>query len=204
MKGSLYSLIYATVLGTVCALLLTAVADVTAPYRQANEEAEEILNVLMVLDVNLPSDTSAKQLKEVFKNNVREEQFNGIESYVRFQPEAKEQIQAIALRFSGWGLWGPIKGFLALEPDMKTIRGLTFYEQKETSGLGGEIAAKWFRDQFVGKSIEDEDGNPGFVISSSGEPAPNKVDGITGATMTCDKVQMILNELIKNISKEKE
>jgi len=204
VKGSLYSLIYAAVLGTVCALLLTAVADVTAPYRQANAEAEEILNILMVLDVNLPSDTSAKQLKEVFKNNVREEQRNGIEAYVRFKPEAQEQIQAIALRFSGPGLWGPIKGFLALEPDMKTIRGLTFYEQEETPGLGGEIAAKWFRDQFAGKSIEDKDGNPGFVISSSGDPAPNKVDGITGATMTCDKVQMILNELIKNISKKKE
>ena len=204
MKGSLYSLIYAAVLGTVCALLLTAVADVTAPYRQANAEAEEILNVLMVLDVNLPSDTSAKQLKEVFKKNVRKEQRNGIEAYIRFKPEAPEQIQAIALRFSGPGLWGPIKGFLALEPDMKTIRGLTFYEQEETPGLGGEIAAKWFRDQFAGKSIEDEDGNPGFVISSSGDPAPNKVDGITGATMTCDKVQMILNELIVKISKEKE
>ena len=202
MKGSLYSLIYAAVLGTVCALLLTVVADVTAPYRQANEEAEEILNVLMVLDVNLPSDTSAKQLSEVFEKNVREEKRNGIEAYVRFQPEAKEQIQAIALRFSGAGLWGPIKGFLALEPDMKTIRGLTFYEQKETSGLGGEIAAKWFRDQFAGKSIEDKDGNPGFVISSSGDPAPNKVDGISGATMTCDKVQMMLNELIEKISKK--
>lgn len=204
MKGSLYSLIYAAVLGTVCALLLTAVADVTASFRQANAKAEEILNILMVLDVNMPSDTSAKQLKEVFKNNVREEQRSGIEAYVRFKPEAQEQIQAIALRFSGPGLWGPIKGFLALEPDMKTIRGLTFYEQEETPGLGGEIAEKWFRDQFAGKSIEDKDGNPGFVISSSGDPAPNKVDGITGATMTCDKVQVILNELIKNISKEKE
>jgi Na+-transporting NADH:ubiquinone oxidoreductase subunit C len=203
VKGSLYSLIYAAILGTVCALLLTAVADVTAPFRQANAEAEEILNILMVLDINLPSDKSAKQLKEVFKNNVREEQRNGIEAYVRFRPEAREQVQAIALRFSGPGLWGPIKGFLALEPDMKTIRGLTFYEQEETPGLGGEIAAKWFRDQFAGKSIEDKDGNPGFVISTSGDPAPNKVDGISGATMTCDKVQMILNELIEKISKVK-
>ena len=202
MKGSLYSLIYAAALGTVCALLLTAVAEVTAPYRQANAEAEEILNVLMVLDVNLPSDTSAKQLKEVFKKNVREEQHNGIEAYVRFQPDTQEQIQAIALRFSGPGLWGPIKGFLALEPDMKTIRGITFYEQIETPTLGGEIAAKWFRDQFAGKSIVDKDGNPGVIISSLGETAPNKVDGISGATMTCDKVQMMLNELIEKISKK--
>jgi Na+-transporting NADH:ubiquinone oxidoreductase subunit C len=202
VKGSLYSLIYAAVLGTVCALLLTAVADVTAPYRQANAEAEEILNVLMVLDVNLPSDTSVKQLKGVFEKNVREEQRNGIEAFVRFQPGAQEQVQVIALRFSGQGLWGPIKGFLALEPDMKTIRGLTFYEQQETAGLGGKIAEKGFRDQFAGKSIEDEDGNPGVIISSSGDPALNKVDGISGATMTCDKVQMMLNELIEKISKK--
>jgi Na+-transporting NADH:ubiquinone oxidoreductase subunit C len=204
VKGSLYSLIYAAVLGTVCALLLTAAADVTAPYRQANAEAEEVRNVLAVLEVPLPPDTPAKQLSEVFKNNVREEKRNGIEAYVRFQPGAQEQVQAIALRFAGPGLWGPIKGFLALEPDMKTIRGLTFYEQEETPGLGGEIAAKWFRDQFVGKSIVDNDGNPGFIIKSSGKAAPNKVDGISGATMTCDKVQMILNELIEKISKEKE
>jgi Na+-transporting NADH:ubiquinone oxidoreductase subunit C len=204
VKGSLYALLYAAVLGSVCALLLTAVASVTAPYRQANAEAEEILNVLIVLDVNLPSDTSAKELNELFKKNVREEQRNGVETYVRFQPGAQGQIQAVALSFSGLGLWGPIKGFLALEPDMKTIRGLTFYEQVETPTLGGEIAAKWFRDQFVGKSIVDKDGNPGIIISSSGDAAPNKVDAISGATMTCEKVQKMLNKVIKNISKEKE
>jgi Na+-transporting NADH:ubiquinone oxidoreductase subunit NqrC len=121
VKGSLYSLIYAAVLGTVCALLLTAAADVTAPYRQANAEAEEVRNVLAVLEVPLPPDTPAKQLSEVFKNNVREEKRNGIEAYVRFQPGAQEQVQAIALRFAGPGLWGPIKGFLALEPDMNLL-----------------------------------------------------------------------------------
>jgi Na+-transporting NADH:ubiquinone oxidoreductase subunit C len=202
MKGSLYALIYAAILGSVCALLLTAAANVTAPYRQANEEAEKIRNILAVLEVPLPPDTSAKQFSEVFDKNVREEQRNGIEAFVRFQPGAPGQVQAIALRFSGLGLWGPIKGFLALEPDMKTIRGLTFYEQIETPGLGGKIAEKWFRDQFIGKLIEDKDGNPGVIISSSGEAAPNKVDGISGATMTCDKVQMMLNELIEKISKK--
>lgn len=202
MKGSIYALIYAAVLGSVCALLLTAAAEVTAPYRQANAEAEEILNILVVLDVNLPPDTSAKRLKELFDDNIREKLQNGVESYVRFQPDAKEKILAVAFRFSGPGLWGPIKGFLALEPDMKTIRGLTFYEQEETPGLGGEIASSWFRKQFVGKSIVDEKGNPGIIISSSGEAAPNKVDGISGATMTCDKVQIMLNELIDKISKK--
>lgn len=204
MKGSVYTLVYAAVLGSVCALLLTAAASVTAPYRQANAEAEEILNILIVLDVNLPPDTSAKELGEVFKKTIREEQRGGIAAYVYFKPEAQERIEAIALRFSGRGLWGPIKGFLALEPDMKTIRGLAFYEQEETPSLGGEIASSSFREQFVGKSIVDEDGEPGIIISSAGEPARNKVDAISGATMTCNKVQKMLNEVIKSIIKEKE
>ncbi len=50
MKGSLYAIVYAAVLGAVCALLLTAAAGVTAPYRQANAEADEPLNILMVLN----------------------------------------------------------------------------------------------------------------------------------------------------------
>jgi Na+-transporting NADH:ubiquinone oxidoreductase subunit C len=87
---------------------------------------------------------------------------------------------------------------------MRTIQGLTFYEQEETPGLGGEIASSKFRGQFKGKLIVGEDGNPGIIISSSGDPAPNKVDAITGATMTCNKVQMILNEVIKSIIKKKE
>ena len=204
MKGSLYALVYAAVLGAVCALLLTAAAGVTAPYRQANAEAEEILNILMVLKVPLEPDTSAKQLGEVFKNNVREEQYGGITTYVYSSPEAQGQIQAIALQFSGPGLWGPIKGFLALEQDMKTIRGITFYEQEETPGLGGEIVSWGFRKNFVGLPIRDETGKVGIIISSRGEPAPNKVDAISGATMTCDKVEAMLNAAIRNIVEAKE
>lgn len=200
MKGNLYALAYAAVLGTVCALLLTAAAEVTAPYRQANAEAEEVSNILSVLKVPLPGDASAKQLAGVFKNNVSEEQRGNITLYV-YSPSEGE-VEAVALRFSGPGLWGPIKGFLALEPDMRTIRGVTFYEQEETPGLGGEITSLAFREQFVGKSIVDESGKAGIVIKSGGEPAPNKVDAISGATMTCDKVEAMLDAAIEEIVKE--
>ena len=60
-----------------------------------------------------------------------------------------------------------------------------------------------FRDQFVGLMIRDEDGNPGIIIKSGGEAAPNKVDGISGATMTCYKVQEMLNKAIRSIVEEK-
>lgn len=55
----------------------------------------------------------------------------------------------------------------------------------------------------MGKSIVDEAGNPGIIISRRGGSAPNKVDAISGATMTADKVQAMLNEVIKSIVEEK-
>jgi Na+-transporting NADH:ubiquinone oxidoreductase subunit C len=203
VKGSVYTLGYAAVLGTVCALLLTAAASFTKPYKEANEKAEEALNILLALKVPLPAEISSKQVVELRKENVEEKEQGDITTYVYSPPEANGKALAVAVRFSGRGLWGPIKGFLALKPDMKTIVGITFYEQEETPGLGGEIASREFREQFEGKSIIGPDGTPGIIIRMGGEDALNKVDGISGATMTCDKVQAMLNEAIKSIVKEK-
>ena len=43
MKDNLYTIGYAGVLGTVCALLLTGVASFTAPYKANNARVEEVL-----------------------------------------------------------------------------------------------------------------------------------------------------------------
>jgi Na+-transporting NADH:ubiquinone oxidoreductase subunit C len=204
MKGSLYTLGYAAVLGSVCALLLTAAASFTEPYKAANKQAEEILNILAALRVPLQPDISSGRLVQIFNANVRKQNLGKQTIYVYSPQQAKGEQQAVAVRFSGPGLWGPIKGFLALESDRKTIRGITFYEQEETPGLGGEIATERFRNQFAGKSIVDQAGKPGIIIGTSGgKAAQNQVDAITGATMTCNKVEAMLNAVIKKIIKEK-
>jgi len=203
VKGSAYTLIYAAVLGTVCATVLTFAASFTKPYKEANQKAEEAKNILLALKVPLPETPSSKEVVDAREKNVQEKQLGELTTYVYSPPEANGKVLATAMRFAGPGLWGPVKGFLALEPDMKTIRGMTIYEQEETPGLGGEIVAPWFREQFTGKSIVDSAGVPGIIISMGGEPAANKVDGISGATMTCDKVQAMLNEAIKRIVEEK-
>ncbi|MGD8499856.1 MAG: FMN-binding protein [Phycisphaerales bacterium] len=203
MKGNVYTLCYAAVLGTVCALLLTAAASFTGPYRKANAEAEEILNILLALNVPFDGKPSPNELANIFKENVTEGKRGDITTYV-YAPPPPDPNGAIAVRFAGPGLWGPIKGFLALDPEKTKIRGITFYEQEETPGLGGDIVKPSFRDKFVGLMIRDEAGNPGLVIRSRGEDAPNKVDGISGATMTCDKVQQMLNEAIRSLVEEKQ
>ena len=202
MKGNVYTIVYAAVLGTVCALVLTFAASFTAPYKQANAEAEEVKNILLALNISIPDKTSSGELLKIYKENVREEKRGGITTYV-YTPSANND-GAIAMRFAGPGLWGPIKGFLALDPKITKIQDITFYEQEETPGLGGEIVKLSFRDKFVGLLIRDEAGKPGIIIKSGGEATSNKVDGISGATMTCDKVQEMLNEAIKSIVEEKQ
>lgn len=202
MKGNVYTLFYAAVLGTSCAMVLTFAASFTAPYKKANAEAEEVKNILLALNVSIPDKASSEQLVEIYKKNVKEQKRGNITTYV-YTPSTKND-SAIAIEFVGPGLWGPIKGFLALDPKITKIKGITFYEQEETPGLGGEIVKQSFRDKFIGIPIRDEAGNPGIIIKSGGEAAINKVDGISGATMTCDKVQEMLNKAIKSIVQEKQ
>ena len=202
MKGSVYTLFYAASLGTACSMVLTFAASFTAPYQEANRKAEEVKNILLALNVSVPEKASSEKLVEIYKENVQEQQRGDITTYV-YTPSGNTE-GAIAMRFAGPGLWGPIKGFLAMDPKITKIQGITFYEQEETPGLGGEIVKPSFRDKFVGLLIRDKAGNPGIIIKNGGEAAVNKVDGISGATMTCDKVQEMLNEAIKSIVEEKQ
>lgn len=201
MKGSLYTLGYAGVLGTICALLLTAAADFTQPYKKANADAERNRNILNVLQVPYSPEVSARELIEIFETNVGPKYLGELQCY-RY-PKGSGKAETVAVAFEGAGLWGPIKGFLALGPDMRTIRGLTFYQQEETPGLGGEIASAWFVKQFQGKKIVDASGKVGIVIKGGSEKrAVNEVDAITGATMTCEKVEAMLNSVIEKIVQE--
>jgi len=198
MKGSIYTIVYSAVLGTVCALLLTAASAFTEPYRKANAKAEEMRNILEVLEVPVAAGVSSQELTRIYERNVSEQDYGVLTAFV-YNGEGG----AIAFPFSGPGLWGLIKGFLSLESDKETIRGVTFYEQEETPGLGGEIGAKWFTDQFKKKTILGPHGKPGIkIVRGGGASGPNEVDGITGATMTCDKVQRLLNRTINEIVKE--
>lgn len=192
MKGNLYTLFYAAVLAVVCATALTAVDRFTAERRAANALAEETRNMLAVLDVPFETKASADELLALFAENVRTETRGSLEYYVYDHPQAGTLW---AVRFTGQGLWAPVEGLLCLKNDLRTIYGLSFYKQEETPGLGGEISADGFRDQFQGKVVAT-DTEIGIRIVRDGADADNEVDAISGATMTCDKVEAMLNELI--------
>ena len=91
-----------------------------------------------------------------------------------------------------------MKGFLAVDADGKTVRGLTFYEQGETPGLGGEVEADWWKtlwsDPKFPKKIYDPDGNVAIqVIKGRAEKTdPYAIDGLSGATITSRGVTNIV------------
>lgn len=201
MKDNLYIIGFAGALGLVCALLLTSVAVITAPYRENNARMEEVLNILLALNVPTESGDSSAQLLEKFERYVRQETRGDLDLYVYAAPEEPERPRALAVRFAGAGLWGPMRGFLAFEPDGTRIRALTFSHQEETPGLGGEIVAPWFRGQFAGREFSRE-GTPIRMRAPGTDLQPNEVHAITGATMTCDKLETILNGIIMKFIEE--
>ena len=84
----------------------------------------------------------------------------------------------------GAGLWGPVWGYLAFAPDMKTIVGAYFDHDSETPGLGAKIKDDpSFRAEFEGK-VADFDTDAVFSVVKGGTDSANGVDAITGATMT--------------------
>jgi len=94
------------------------------------------------------------------------------------------QPEAIVLPIQGYGLWGTIYGFLTLESDMNTIKGISFYEHKETPGLGARIEEPAWRAKWSGIESYDENGDVATGVTKAGNPKENWVDGISGATLT--------------------
>ena len=100
-----------------------------------------------------------------------------------------EAIEQIILPVYGKGLWSTMRGFLALDPDGTTIRGLRFYEHAETPGLGDQIDKPEWRALWIGKRLFATGDTPRVeVIRGSADPASgnaiHQIDGISGATLT--------------------
>jgi Na+-transporting NADH:ubiquinone oxidoreductase subunit C len=203
VTNTVQTLTFATVLGVTCSVLLVGASRFTEPYRKANEKAEEVRNFLAALEAPVPEGATAADLLAIFEASVRKEARDGLTLYA-YVPAGAEEAVALAVPFSGAGVWGPIEGVLALEPDQTTIRGVRFYKQEETPGLGGEIASDWFQEQFRGRKIVSASGTPGFRVRKPGTLSDdNVVDAITGATMTSDRVESMLDGLARRLRGEK-
>ena len=89
----------------------------------------------------------------------------------------------------GKGLWSTMYGFIALDQDLMTIKGFTFYDHGETPGLGGEVDNPKWKALWENKLAFDKEGNviirviKGKVDRDSPQ-AKHEIDGLSGSTLT--------------------
>ena len=102
-----------------------------------------------------------------------------------------DDVSKVIIPVHGNGLWSMMYAFVAVETDGNTVSGITYYEQGETPGLGGEVENPAWRAQFVGKKLFDENHKPAIKIVKGGAPEGSEhgVDGLSGATLTGNGVQ---------------
>ena len=107
------------------------------------------------------------------------------------------KLDKIILPIYGKGLWSTMYGYIALENDLQTVSGITFYQHGETPGLGGEIENADWQASWVGKEAIAEEGDsfePAIEVIKGGVPegSPNaihQIDGLSGATITSAGVE---------------
>lgn len=104
-------------------------------------------------------------------------------------------ISEVIIPVHGNGLWSMMYAFVSVKMDGNTVGGISYYQQGETPGLGGEVENPRWRQQWVGKELFDKNGKPAIRLVKGGAQ-PNDIhgiDGLSGATLTGNGVQNTFN-----------
>ena len=105
-------------------------------------------------------------------------------SVYALEKDGKTELLVLPVR--GPGLWGAMYGFLVLEGDFNTIKGMAYYSHKETPGLGAKVDTEKWKSLWVGKAAYSEDDKVNIVVGSKNGDAKGDgfIDGLSGATLT--------------------
>lgn len=118
-------------------------------------------------------------------------------SFVYLVRSESGEIEQVVLPVYGKGLWSTLYGFLAIDTDGETVRGISFYEHGETPGLGAEVENPRWQEIWNGKKLYNEEGEPVIrvtkgKVSESAPDAEHYIDGLSGATITSNGVTQLV------------
>ena len=168
----------------------TKVLDLTSGNYLSDDQATLMQKRLAEKDpgllIKIPADQDIAQIKR---------RTNYVPIYLI---KRDDEIDTLILPVHGYGLWSTLYGFIALQNDGKTIKGLSFYQHAETPGLGGEVDNPKWRHQWQGKLAFDEQGQQRIEVvrgkvKANSPDAIYQIDGLSGATLTSRGV----NNLVK-------
>lgn len=239
LDSTRYTVMFATGVSVVCALLVATAAVGLRDRQEANAQLYKQKNVLLAASLVKPGQAlSSTELQALFDRSIRvravdlqtgqllpEDRFDAKgydqrkarndpalsraapanDAQIARLPKvgtvyqvqgAGQRVEQLVLPIEGMGMWGTVYGFLSLDRDGNTVRGLTFYEQKETPGLGGEIANPKWQALWVGRKAYDASWAPQLAVikGQAGPPQndPHHVDGLSGATITSNGISRVV------------
>ncbi|SEA48768.1 Na+-transporting NADH:ubiquinone oxidoreductase subunit C [Desulfuromusa kysingii] len=104
-------------------------------------------------------------------------------------------VRQVILPVRGKGLWSTLYGYIAIEGDMSTVSGISFYEHGETPGLGGEIENRRWQSGWQGKKIYNQSNEEALHVNQKKDQVEMiyHVDGLSGATLTTQGVDNIIS-----------
>ena len=206
VNSNAYIIIYSVVMVVVVAVLL-AVTSLSLQERQAenilNEKRQQIVKALGENpETSSYSDVVAEALMlgkdgQTIEGKNDADIFNALgDLTASFEageyPIFKAKNGCVVVPVYGAGLWGPVWGYIALEPDMNTVKGIVMDHAGETPGLGAEITTSKVQSSFVGKTIFEGEELVSVSMRKGGATNNHEVDAISGGTKTCDGVNAMI------------
>jgi len=202
MRSDAYTIIFTMIVAVILGLGLSMTADSLRERQKLNVQLDIKKNILSVLGFEQNANWTDEDVQTMYDNNISEiiissageviedNNDSSEDTYKIYQSRDGSKVTGYAIPIAGKGLWGTMYGYFAIEPDVATAKGITFYKHKETPGLGAEVDKDWFKNNFIGKKFIDDSGElvsieviKGFV-SDKDPNSKYKVDGISGATIT--------------------
>ncbi len=197
-NSNTYIIIYSVVLVVIVAFCLAFVYTSLKERQDANVALDVKKQVLAALDIRDFADDAAAEAayqQTVEKTDTLDAGTKRIVYLCNVNGEKK-----YVLFVKGMGLWGPVWGYIALNADKTTVYGTYFNHEGETAGLGAEIKdSRNWQNLFKGKTAY-ADGKPVLAVKKANDIRPEEkastVDAITGATLTSDGVNLMLQSCL--------
>ena len=191
MKKILKNTAILTAITLVAGVLLGLVYEITkAPIAAAHEAAKQTAYKVVLEDAasfetyeKFDADAAAALLKE-----------SGLEGCDVFEvavakDESGENMGSVVTVVSHEGYGGDIKISVGILND-GTVKGIEMLSIGETAGLGMKATEPAFKDQFKDKNV------PAFAYTKSGETGDDKIDALSGATITTNAVTNAVNSAL--------
>lgn len=186
-RSTLYSTGFMIVMTVILITLLGVLNQVTKPTIDRIEAEQVIAGVLNSAGI----DFTPENINQVFEQHIKKVSSDNDELEV-YEIYENNQKSGYVFEYVGGALWGEVRGYIGVDDELQTIRGVDIVKNNETPGLGGRITEDWFKNQFEGLAI---DAGRDFLIYRPNEGG--NVDAITGATQTSDAMRRIFNRAIR-------